>query len=347
MAVYTAAQLIVEVRRRAMVPNAQASGSLDADILAMADVEIETRLYPLVMQLQQEYFVDEKQVSIGSVSNNQISAIAIPWEASLGKVRDVLFMDANRQLYNLPRIASEDEWKYTKSYTQATVLQQRGIPSGFTIVGNYIRLLPLGAYPNNCRLIVRYYRRPAQLGGSVAQITRNVTVPSTVTGINSQGVDLVFGTPLVAGQYAFYRYAPPFELFATLTTVAASATAVTVYPFQAGAGFSSNTEVAAVLLQAGASGGGLYVDGSTFSPFLHVTPFIPLPPEFSQLLVQRTVCRYLQAQRDTEGLAIAERDADAMEKSLVLAASERVDGEPRRIVGGLYQSMSNFNGWMR
>jgi len=102
MSYYTSDVLLASVKRGAAVPSSQIRLS-DADILALADEEIQTRLLPMLVALRSEYLVVTK---LESIINGQ-STYDIPYRAVGRTLRDLKVVSGGTS-HSLPLISLEE-----------------------------------------------------------------------------------------------------------------------------------------------------------------------------------------------------------------------------------------------
>ena len=121
-------ELLASVKRGISVP-ANQTRFTDADILAIADEEIQTKLLPVLLSLRQEYLV--KNSSITLVANQ--SAYSVPYRA-IGRTLRSLATTQNNQKSFLQYIDPSDV-----EYTGTT---NTGTPSSFYFEGDSFILVP-------------------------------------------------------------------------------------------------------------------------------------------------------------------------------------------------------------
>ena len=145
---YTTANLLSAVNRRAFVPNGQTTFT-DVEILDIADEILQNEILPTIMSVQEEYFVAEKDYNLTA----NLSSYEIP-DRSIGlTVREVHFVNSSGTVYDLNRIEPEEIDSTTR--TSAT-------PEGFYIESNTIKVFPI---PNSTSgtLKVKFYLTPSSL----------------------------------------------------------------------------------------------------------------------------------------------------------------------------------------
>ena len=184
---YTTTALLASIRRRASLPSAPSAGTADADLLALANEELQLRLVADIMSVREEYFVRTQDVAIESGRTEY----RIPSRAVGGVLRDVALVNGDGRTQKLPRISPERIGEFSGNTGTW----------GYYLQGNNVVLLPMAdsSWPT---LRLYFFARPSELTATAsdyATITDSdpdtgiVTVASTV-GLTSN-VDLVAGTP--------------------------------------------------------------------------------------------------------------------------------------------------------
>lgn len=304
---WLADDLLSDVRRSGMLPDSSPSGVADADILAHANKELQSRLLPLVMSVREEFYVQTAQQSV--VANQQ--GYRIPSRGIGNKLRDVLLLLNDNTIRNLARLAPEQ---------YAEIITTTGpYPWAFFLESDSVMLVPTPSTSSACTLQLKYLIRPNFLVKSDATATPTVTTvqantPSTgYTRINhsATGTDLGTSTKrdIVAAK-------PGFRTLVISATPTSSGNGHVVFnASDVPSDFST------------ANNAGDYISAEQTSPV------VQLPPELHNLLYQRTLCRVLQSIGDIEALQAAEANAVEMERAALGIISNRTEGEPKKVVG--------------
>lgn len=310
---WTTDLFLLDVRRRAMLPTTASLGTEDADLLLHADNEMATRLVPLVQSVNEEFYVQTKDVALVAGQ----SAYRMPDRNSGAKLRDVTLVRGNTVI-NLPRIEPERLTEWTSNAS--------GTPAGFYLEAGAVNLVPAPASGGVLRM--KYYVRPGRFTATAADY-------GVITGVTYAGdsVTLTFnGTLNISGGglYDVIAFRPPFEYLVTDGVSAAPAagtvTLNTGSPTSPAPDLSRNIQV------------GDYVCARDLSPILQ------LPVELHSLLVQRVVCAIMETLNYGERLASAEAAYARMEQAALRLISPRVDGAPKKM-RGLLGNLSRFGGW--
>lgn len=167
-----------------MVPTATETFST-SDFLALATEELQTYVMALLMSCDEEYGVQDYDVSIVSGT----AAYTVPPRASGERLRNVLIL-VNDEYLPLPRLEPE------RVHMQGTT----GSVEAFYVEDNEIVLVPTPGASGTLRL--KYYRQPSKLvatsdcavvssiNGARTVVTTTGTIPATFTsGVSLDAVD--------------------------------------------------------------------------------------------------------------------------------------------------------------
>lgn len=180
-------QLLDDVRTGAMVPASSELTFTDADLLRLADREMQAGIVPLVMGCHEEFFVTHEDFQINAGAQRNV--IRIPSRAIGGKVRDVALVDAGDIVRRIPHLSLDD---------------LEDVAGGFYVEGNSVVLYSTSGSWQTSTARLFYCRRPSRLVPSSAvgvisafdPATRVVsvgTLPATFT--SSTPLDLVMAKP--------------------------------------------------------------------------------------------------------------------------------------------------------
>lgn len=311
-----ASELLTQVRNLGMLPNASTNALDDVSILRHADMEVQTRLLPLLRRLNEEYLV--ASVDITAVNGR----VELPLRAAGAAVRHVQLVTTGGGLRPLPRLMPEQTYGYPTATTYA---------AGYYFDGGGIVLQPDGA-SGTVRL--RYYMRPGALrtlltlptsyagtdpGGLIASVTPDTPSTGRTTFVISQ-----FQTGIPTFPVDFISQGPAHDA----TNVSVAITGVSATQFHVA---SSD------LTRAVRVGDYAYPTG--------YTPIVPLPEELSGVLVGLTVARALMAcgyqSEAAQQLADAEKSMLEVEHLL----RPRSEGNPKVLTGGILAGLGSLNSW--
>lgn len=210
---WTSTDLIARVKRRGIIPAAQATW-LDADFLETADEEILSFILPLLRKVREDYYLQSTDFTIVAGSEYRI-----PPRALGGALRDLQLLTSSSEVKHPPRITIDE-------------LDDEAVGAwGAYFFGGVIRLLEVepSDYPT---LRMVYYLRPSSLVdpsavgvvqsfNATAKTITLVSAPAAFTGITSW--DIVRAKPgfdmlafdkagTIAGTTITYSTALPADL---------------------------------------------------------------------------------------------------------------------------------------
>lgn len=169
------------VKRKASVPENQQLLE-DSDILEMADDEIASDIVPMLISINEDYFVVEDQVT--AVADQ--AEYDIPVRAIGRTLRDLKTTDSGGTVRDLNLIPLEDEHIYTSQVT----------PGAFYFKGDKIVLIP--AFTTTTATVNFWYQiRHSQLveltdAGKVVNISSNVVTVDNVPSTFTTGAEIDF-----------------------------------------------------------------------------------------------------------------------------------------------------------
>lgn len=314
---WTAADLVTSVKLRAMLPtSSSAPGTADADVLAHANDELQSRLVPLLLSVNEELLVATTDVTL--VAGQAV--YRVPDRAAAARLRDVhLVVGGN--LVRLAHIEPERMGLWTSA--------AQGQPQAFVMESGGLRLIPTPASGSTLR--VRYYVRPGQLTTTASDYAQVLTVSAN----SATEFTCTLGTGLaptgVAGPlFDVVSGRPPFE------TLALDGTCTSILPT------TMSFPGGYVGLQARLSTVGW--TGADYLTLRGMSPVPQVPSEAHPLLIQRTVCRMLSQLGRLDEADRAEREADRLERVMLSLLSPRADGSPRKMLG-LHQQRQQLWRW--
>lgn len=305
--------LLADVRRSGMLPDSAPSGVSDADILAHANKELQSRMLPLVNSVREEFYVQSQTVPL--VANQQF--YRIPGRSIGNRLRDVQLLLNDNSLQNLARIAPEAVPEMS-SVTPAVT------PWGYYLESDSVMVVPTPSAAS-ASLVMKYLIRPNWLlvhndnhTPHVIAVTNNGNGTTTITHTGSASFNSI-----AAGSLDIVSIKPPFRTVMISTTPSVYATGtITVATSALPSDFTTANF-------GGGAGVGAVVSAAETSSVVQV------PPELQMVLNQRVLCRVLQSIGDLEALQAAEANAAQMERDAVGLLANRTEGEPKKVVGRL------------
>jgi hypothetical protein len=296
---YLTSDLITAIKRRAAVPTSQVTFT-NTDFLALTDEEIRSKMVPLILKTQEEYFI---RLYDYAVTANQAGYL-IPTRAIANKLRNVQIVDSNNDLNraDLERLSPEDLFSGYSGSAYVTIQK-----SGFYLEGNKVVLFPT---PNQTQSLLRlsYYCRPNVLVETTdcAKVTAIDTTNKQIT------VDALPSTISTSTPLDFVKANPGFECSAIDQTPTNIAGMVLTFA----SALPSDLAVGDYVCLAGQS------------------CVVQIPVELQPLLTQYVVVRVLSAQGDSQALADAGKELQKLEENALLLISPRVDGKAKRVTNG-------------
>lgn len=321
--VLTSSELIRSIKRRAMIPSDQNTFT-DSDFLEMLNEELQYFGIPHLLRTHEEYLLVSEDITLVNGTNKY----PIPYRALGNKLREVSYVTnvsgltsqpTTEQIYELSRISVDDLPDYN-NYASSKNTQ------AFYVENNNIVLL--GEVPiTNAVLRMHYYIRPNTLVED--KYAGKITSIDTGTGVIT--VETFPDAFAASPDMDFVMHKSPNIIRSfdkTPTAVDATTKTVTF----ATTDLPDNLEV----------GDYLNVAQETIVP--------QMPVELHAILAQRVAVAALEALGDQEGMAMAQRRLEAMEKSSNDLIDNRVEGAPEKITnrhGTLREAVVNSLGYRR
>ena len=316
MAFVTTTQFLADVRRQGMIPNSPTPGNTNTDILRYADLEMETRIYPLMLSNSQEYNVQTQDFE---VVNNK-GQYRMPHRGIAGKLRDVTFISGS-VMYPLPKIEIEE-------LTAWTLNQNAGIPTGFYLKAGSVNLQPIPS--GNGFLRMQYFckhgsfflwtnQTPTPGAREITSAVYSTTInPNDTITITSSAITYTLGQ-----RYDIIAANPPFEhLGINLLCIAGGS----------GTG-TFRVDPSLSIPQAWPSPMSPNIAPGDIITGAEVMPIIPLSMDIYQLLVTRTCIAVLGALGDSERIQLMESQYMTQEKRIIQLYAPRVDGASQKVRG--------------
>lgn len=287
---YLVADLLASVRLRTNAPSATAAFP-DADILILANEELQNRIVPLIMKHREEHLTGNKPSDYTIVSGT--AGYRMHWRALNQKVREAKIVLAGGGERDLALI----------NPAQAHIYATSGAPTAFYLEANKIILVPTPDAGGDT-LRVRYFKRPSVITSglvtlTVAPLDGTACTTSAAHGFTTSSyVDIILRRP-------------GFDILAQDVRVTSVPTATTFT--------ISASDVPADMVV------GDYV------ALVDTAPFAQIPEGLLPLLYQATAVQVLAIMGDKANLSIAEGILENMEKNSEVVLAGRVEGEPKRV----------------
>ncbi len=189
---YTTTALLAAIKRKLQIPSGSTKLS-DTELLAIADEEMRSYVYPRLLRTGQNYGIE--QCTIPLVGNQQRYLLPPPCNADT--IVNVALVDTNsslREMHSVP-VLRIDAWGTTTST----------IPREYSLQSSYIHVLPTPV-DATCSIRIRFERVPGRLVATTAEVQADTVVDGTFS---------LSGTPSgwTTGQtyVTAYRSGPPFN----------------------------------------------------------------------------------------------------------------------------------------
>jgi len=304
----TTTTLIESIVRRAHIPENQNTFQ-EADFLAFANEEMMIGLLPCIMKMHEEFYVYVAEVQLNS---NQ-SQYPIPDRSVGTKVRTLFYRDQSRNLQEMARINPEDLVFYQNR-------SSINFPRAFYVENNNLVMVPeMGSGPQGV-LVMKYYLRPNQLvdPSRVATIT---AIDATTGVIQVDNIPSVFQLGVnydvieaTGGHKSKVINVQPIAINSVLNTIQFSPSSFpTIYPDNV-PNIGQNT-----------------INVGDYINLANETMVIQAPEDLHSILAQRVACRCLEAQKDAEGLQLANQKLQEMEFNLGMLVDNRTEGQPQKV----------------
>lgn len=270
----------------------------EADFTALANDELQGTVVPLIMSAREEYFVDFVDIAMEG------HEVEIPDNCVGEKLRTVSIVTQTSPLVliNIPRI-DLDVVAGVGFANYATL-------SGFYIQGNTLVFYPTNSVPQNTIVRLYYYKRTLVLAdpSNYGQITSIDTNTNTVT---LSYVPTTWAENLVLNSV---KSTSPFGVSNDELTITAVSSP-------------------SIILDS--------VEGISVGDYLSVQGFSAIPQvpiEAHAWLAQLTAVKCLEGVGARSGMEAAQAKANQLKESMLVMASQRVDGSVKKIInpnGGL------------
>lgn len=328
---YLVSDFLNDVRREGMLPATSSDGTADSDILAQGQIELETRVVPLILRVREEYFntIQDQTIEVSR------SRYRLPRRAVGGAVRNVTMVRSDgteKRLFHF-------ELEYIKKY-YSTITP--GEPDGYYFRGDDVVLVPT---PNitGCKLRIEFPTRP----GRMTALTSNqyCTLDGSTQWVDNGGLTWEIEA---IGSIAGSGSARPIDLFRADNGFQYFAVDVqATISLDTGVNTVSISQASVPELQywvPPANAGQTYI--IALANYIH---HVPVPVEFQSFLVQCTVARMKRQLGELEQSAFHEGVVQKMAADIIAAVVPRDDGEPRKVLGGVLWSMKRpwWNNFLR
>lgn len=188
---YTTADLLASVSRLAFIPAGQVTFT-EAEILAIADEETQTKIMPRLMAIREEYFVFPYTTPV--TANKRL--YPIPPRSIGGMVREVRLINSNGAYRDLERIEPD-----------ALETSNVGNPQQFYLEGEYVGLYPTPSSTQNTLEISFFVAqgdlKPVTQSGVISNINTSLNIITLATIPSSWATGNVFDIASGRGSQAY------------------------------------------------------------------------------------------------------------------------------------------------
>ena len=297
MRITTASVLIDGIKRRASIPENQATFESD-DFLAFADEELLLGIVPAIMSLHEDYFLFEIPITLVKGKTEY----EIPSRAAGNKLRDLQYKPNPNTFIEMTRIGIGDRFDNGGMMTD---LRRYYVKNNKVVISNTLS-------DSAGELVFVFYIKPSQI-----VLEDRIGIIQGINDLNNGKTEIVinavpdnFSTSIL---YDVYKSESPSTILKidmkplTINTISRSVTFNTV-------DIPDELKVGDHLAQAGES------------------TIAQIPNEFHAMLEQMVACRILEAQGDTAGLQNALLKLQQMQNSGANLIDNRIDDAPQKII---------------
>lgn len=307
MASYTTDDLLDQIKRKAFIPDSQATFT-DAELLGVATDEIHNTILPDVLSTREEYYVYKQDLNLVQ----GITEFPIPDRAVGMRLREVSMVVGGVER-NLPRYDIED-----RAYDDAA-----GRLYGFYLQNNTINIF--GNETGTLRLY--YYLRPGKLvvTNDAAQVTAVDLVLNTVTLTKiPNGWSTGINVDIIGHKSGF----DVKDLSNAITNITGLVVTL-ANPIPLKQDTTSAVEV------------------NNWITLEDTSPIPQMPVEFFQYLAEAATAYIMESLGDAEGYGRAQKRMEQMRDKAQRIISPRVDGQSKKLVPRRNRGSSTFANWRK
>lgn len=292
----TSDDIIASVKRRAMIPEHQATFSAD-DFLAFADEEMAMGIVPSILKNHEDYLLYTEKIPLDP--NQRI--YSIPQRAVGNKLREVSIQDGSGNYFELSRIGVGQLPYYNYSSLPN--------PRAFYIENNNIILVGNTSTGYTGSLVVHYYMRPNQLVlleqvAAISAIDRNTGVITFTNIPENFNLSSLYDLVSIKSPNKTLGYDLGLQDIDVINKTA------TMLPETIPSGLSVGDHLC----------------------LANTTAIPQVPSDLHVYLVQRIVSRCLEALGDMEGLQASNVKVGDLAAQTDILITSRVEDAPKKIV---------------
>jgi len=303
---FSVANFITDARILGGIPTALSS----ANLLAIADRELQTKVIPLLLSLREDFYsCDYYSALVAGVGRYEV-----PRRAMGGRIRALWLQRSDGTLKSLRRVTPEEAHTLTLTAT--------GEPECYWLQGGEIRLNPLPAAAGD---YLRYliHARPGRMFETAVAGT-NISSISGITISGSNFIVAVFSSGGMTG------YSGPIDIINS-GIGGSEIRCVDLQPSAVAAGQYTIPQAGAPSDLAAA--GTLFVNDYIVQA--ETTPYVPVPGDSYALLLHVTVAAYLRGAGYLDEAAAMADEAKTIARDMHAMLSPRTDGRSHYVTGGV------------
>lgn len=330
-ATFSTSGLIESVQENALLPQNQMTFT-QANFIALLNVEAESRIVPYILTRDANYFLKTVQLPIVPTTSQALStglaggqgpnaSYQLPPDAIGKKLTNVSVVNSNGGIVSLPLL------------TTYQVSSPGAYSVGFWLEGDLLYLYPAQQFLNQQFIEITYPGAPLQLCDDTGSAPLGSASSAAVTAINyTTGLITLTSVPaslIVGADINFVSQTPQFRTLCAATVLTTASNQITIDPTVLMDTFQRPTVIV-----------GDWVANLGYSPFLQ------MPGEARNLVVQATVVKVLRALKDS-----GSKEAKDDYNELLVAAeglfTPRVNDSPKVLAtyGRGIAAYRRFNGW--
>jgi hypothetical protein len=303
--IYTVDNLLTSLKNRGLPPTSQSTFTTDQFIQILSE-EMQSNIVPLIDSVSEEYFVSNVDVDFDPT----VTEYNVPARAVGGKLRDLVFLDANGNEIGIPRLRPEDI--KVRGYFPVSVNYGFYMRGGKVVIWNGVN--GTNNLPNYPTLRFKIIRRPNIL-----------TAAANCGQVLSFNVDRTIVTLSNAG--TTWADTDLFDIISNTPMFAALAEDLEVDSI---AGFDVTfTDPVPDTVQVG-----------DWVALANYSPIPQIPVEAFMLLAQFGAAKVLESMGDVSGMNAALKKADKLTEKLMVILTPRVEGSVIKLAsrGGIADS---------
>lgn len=312
--------LLEEFRRRAVIPNTQADGSANSDLLDMLNDEMLYEVVPQIMNTREEYFVVTEEIALLP----SVTRYRIPIRAIGNKLRRTTWVDqAGSPTIRDDLICVSPD--YVVDYDASNRITK---PQAYYIEGNFLVVLPNMSSTPTGVIEASFYFRPGKLVESSRYATVSAVSASQITVTAQPSED-----PFVVGVSIDIHGSASGADVKSYSNKIVSVASDVINLTDVIDGTIAGTLPVVV-------GDYVMVENEAAAP-------MGIPMEIVPIIVQAACVRYAENKGTPEEVEMHKRTLDRQQHRVSQMLNMRVEGQPKKIVNRTSLWRSNRRRWRR